>query len=77
MKQYTFSHKITGEEITVTLDTGDVIEMTSHKGLKIEIGPNDTMRAIINGTPAPTGFQPIPDKAVKELCQRKHFSSQT
>ena len=55
--------------INVTLETGDVIRMTT--SVEVEIGSDNTMRAIVNGTPSPVGWQTIPQEAIASLAKNK------
>ena len=68
---YTYTHKITGKTVTVSLNVGDIIQVRD--GVEIEIGQNDTARGIVGGSPDPKGWMPLPEGLVKMLGQRKEM----
>lgn len=70
--KYEYTHKITGKQEFIELVEGDIIDLPA-QGAQVEIGPNDTMRGILNGEPAETGWMPIPTAYLKELAHRKIY----
>ena len=67
----TFEYNVTAlwGECLVRLINGNIIKLSDE--IAVEIGPENTMRGLINGKPDQKGWKPITEEAVKPLCIAK------